>query len=193
MDNDSVSHVAGIDRSKELLKNAVYAKKEGQSLLDKLFAYWFQQLVYPQIWEDPIADLEALQIKPTDHIVTIASGGCNAMSYLIANPNKITAIDLNHAHVALVKLKIEAATRLGYDDFFRFFAEAKSAANVKLYNDVLSSGLDYPSRKYWESGVMGFQKIRMFKKGFYKYGLLGRLIGLIHFGARLWRVNFGIY
>lgn len=189
MDKNTVLPEVGVDRSKELLKTAVYAKKEGQSLQDKLFAYWFQQLVYPQIWEDPVVDLAALQIKPTDHIVTIASGGCNAMSYLIANPNKITAIDLNHAHVALVKLKMEAASRLSYEDFFKFFAEAKSAKNVKIYKEVLSSGLDHATRTYWESGILGFKKIQMFKKGFYRYGLLGRLISLIHLGARLWRVN----
>ena len=36
---------------------------------------------------------------------------------------------------------------------------------------------------------MGFENIQMFKKGFYKYGLLGRLIALIHFGASLYGVK----
>ena len=44
--------------------------------------------------------MEALEIQPDSHIVTIASGGCNVLSYLVANPARITAVDLNHAHIA---------------------------------------------------------------------------------------------
>ena len=48
--------------------------------------------------------MKAMQIEPHHHIVSIASGGCNALSYLTAGPARVTAVDLNHAHVALVKL-----------------------------------------------------------------------------------------
>ena len=41
-------------------------------------------------------------------IVTIASGGCNVMSYLTADPERIVAVDLNATHVALNKLKLAA-------------------------------------------------------------------------------------
>ena len=73
---------------------------------------WFDRLVYTQIWEDPIVDMNALQIKSTDHMLTIASGGCNALSYLMANPAKISVVDLNHAHIALNHLKIAALKTL---------------------------------------------------------------------------------
>ena len=59
-----------------LLKTAVYqsraASKKG--LLERLFAVWFQRLVYNQIWEDPAVDLEALRIGPSSRVITIASG-----------------------------------------------------------------------------------------------------------------------
>src|SRR6202171_197536 len=51
---------------------------------DRLFAFWFRRLVYTQIWEDPEADLAALQLPLASTIVTISSGGCNALSYLTA-------------------------------------------------------------------------------------------------------------
>ena len=38
--------------------------------------------------------------------MTIASGGCNTLSYLVANPARVTAVDLNGAHVALTRLKL---------------------------------------------------------------------------------------
>ena len=45
-----------------LLQQAVYGQKEQEraSMLDRLFAFWFQRLVYPQIWEDPVIDMQAM-------------------------------------------------------------------------------------------------------------------------------------
>lgn len=62
-------------------------------MLEPLFAFAFRGLVYPQIWEDPVVDLAAIEIKSYYHIVTIASGGCNVLSYLSESPAKITAVD----------------------------------------------------------------------------------------------------
>ena len=81
-------------------------------LLEIMFTWAFKGLVYPQIWEDPEVDLEALALTPQCHVVAIASGGCNVLSYLIADPGRITAVDLSRAHVALNRLKLAAARRL---------------------------------------------------------------------------------
>jgi S-adenosylmethionine-diacylglycerol 3-amino-3-carboxypropyl transferase len=189
MDNLTALPKSNLSRSKKLLKDAVYAKKKKVSLHDRLFALWFERLVYPQIWEDPVVDLKALKLQPTDHLITIASGGCNALSYLTASPKKITAVDLNHAHVALVNLKMEGIRRLEYKEFYKFFGEAKSINNPRLYRDVLAQHLNPATRDYWEGGMKGFERIRMFEKGFYKYGLLGKLIGFIHISAKLYRVK----
>ena len=74
MDNLTALPKSNLSRSKKLLKDAVYAKKKKVSLHDRLFALWFERLVYPQIWEDPVVDLKALKLQPTDHLITIASG-----------------------------------------------------------------------------------------------------------------------
>ncbi|QWD97264.1 DUF3419 family protein [Polynucleobacter sp. MG-6-Vaara-E2] len=189
MDNLTALPKSNLSRSKKLLKDAVYAKKKKVSFHDRLFALWFERLVYPQIWEDPVVDLKALKLQPTDHLITIASGGCNALSYLTASPKKITAVDLNHAHVALVNLKMEGIRRLEYKEFYKFFGEAKSINNPRLYREVLAQHLNPATRDYWEGGMKGFERIRMFEKGFYKYGLLGKLIGFIHISAKLYRVK----
>lgn len=177
---------ANADRSKRLLSNAVYGHKSKATLKERIFAMWFRQLVYTQIWEDPVVDMKALKLDEDDHVVTIASGGCNALSYLLANPAKVTAVDLNHAHVSLVKLKIAGLQTLnGYDEFFHFFGIANSSSNVRLYKNVIAPQLDLDSRHYWEGGPIGFRRIRMYAKGFYNYGLLGQLIGIIHWAAKL--------
>ena len=48
--------------------------------LERLFSRLFLGLVYPQIWEDPVVDMAALQLGPDDNLVCIASGSCNMMS-----------------------------------------------------------------------------------------------------------------
>lgn len=65
----------------------------------------FDAFVYNQIWEDPRVDLQALQPDENSRILTISSGGCNALNYLIENPASITAIDLNRHHIFLLRLK----------------------------------------------------------------------------------------
>ena len=91
-----------------LLHTAVHraSLRSQEGLLERLFTFVFGGLVYPQIWEDPELDLRALDLKPGARIVAIASGGCNVLSYLTADPGEIVAVDLNQAHVALTKLKL---------------------------------------------------------------------------------------
>lgn len=165
--------------------------EQKQRLLDRAFALAFKGLVYAQIWEDPVVDMEALAIEPGNRIATIASGGCNALSYLTADPAEIVAVDLNTAHVALNNLKRVAAQRLpDYESFRRFFAEADSVANIADYRTFIRPHLDETSRRYWEGrDLVGRRRINGFASGLYKRGLLGNFIGLAHLIARMHRID----
>ena len=151
----------------------------------------FRGLVYPQIWEDPVVDMDALSITPTDHVVSIASGGCNAMSYLCAKPAKVTALDLNGAHVALLRLKQAAAINLpDQRSFHTFFANGGIASNIKSYDAILAPKLDDATRAYWETRtISGRRRISQFSRGFYRSGLLGGFIRTAHIVARLHGVD----
>ena len=159
--------------------------------LERAFAFAFQGLVYAQIWEDPVADMAALEIPEGGKVVTIASGGCNALSYLVANPGQIVAIDLNTAHIALGRLKIAAVQHLpGQEEFARFFAHADTRENLNAYKHYIRPHLDETSRRYWEGrDIAGRRRIGGFARGVYKRGLLGNFIGTAHLIARLYRVN----
>jgi len=162
-----------------------------QGLLERAFTFAFRGLVYAQIWEDPEVDLEALAVTPDCHIVAIASGGCNILSYLTADPRAITAVDLNTAHIALNKLKLIAARELpDYAAFHRFFARADSKENIAAYKRYVRPHLDEPTKRYWEGrDMIGRRRIGGFAKGVYKRGLLGNFIGVAHLIARLNGVN----
>lgn len=163
--------------------------KEG--LLERAFTFAFRGLVYAQIWEDPQVDMEALAITPDCHIVTIASGGCNVLSYLTADPARITAVDLNTAHIALNRLKLTAARALpDHADFHRFFAQADSKQNVEAYHAYVAPRLDDVTRRYWEGrDLIGRKRIGGFARGIYKQGLLGHFIGAAHLLARMHGVD----
>lgn len=170
------------------LTTAVHRSKplSRAGMLERLFTLAFSGLVYPQIWEDPVVDMEALDLRPDDHVVAIASGSCNILSYLTADPAKISAVDLNGAHIALGKLKLAALASLaGHEEFLRFFGEAQSQANIALYDREIAPRLDAVSRSYWEGRSLGGRRrIQVFARNFYRYGLLGRFIGAGHLLGR---------
>ncbi len=172
-----------------LLERAAHTRPAAtrRGALERLFTLMFQGFVYNQIWEDPEVDLEALALAPHHHLITIASGGCNVLNYLAADPAKIIAVDLNPNHVALTKLKLAALESLpAYEDFFRFFGEANSKANRDIFDDLLSERLDGETRAYWQKHVpLRGRRVNMFSRNLYKYGLLGRFISLLHVTARL--------
>jgi len=172
-----------------LLEKAAHQKPATtkRGALERLFTLMFQGFVYNQIWEDPVVDLEALALKPEHRLITIASGGCNVLNYLAADPAKIIAVDLNPNHIALTKLKLSALENLpSHEEFFRFFGQANDKANRTAYDDFLSKRLDKVTRLYWEKQVpLRGRRINMFARNLYRYGLLGRFIGILHAVAKL--------
>lgn len=171
------------------LRRAVHRHKAAsrQGLQERLFTFVFSGLVYPQIWEDPLIDLEALQLKAGEHLVAIASGGCNVLSYVTAADVKVTAIDLNRAHVALNRLKLAAAIHLpDFVAFHRFFGKANSVDNVAAYRELLRPHLDETTRDFWDGrDRFGRRRARYFRRNVYRRGLLGGFITAGHLLARL--------
>jgi S-adenosylmethionine-diacylglycerol 3-amino-3-carboxypropyl transferase len=157
------------------------------AIWDRIYAFWLRRLVYTQIWEDPEADLAALQLPIGSTIVTISSGGCNALSYLTAQPAQVYAVDPNEAHLALLKLKLVGVRAFSrYSEFWQFFGEAASPANAQLYRERLRPLLDHQARAYWDKpNVIGRPRHAYFTDGFYRHGMMGRFIGLAHVLARL--------
>jgi S-adenosylmethionine-diacylglycerol 3-amino-3-carboxypropyl transferase len=179
--------------SAQLIADAVRngEAQDQPTIWNRIYAFWLRRLVYTQIWEDPEADLAALQLPLGSTIVTISSGGCNALSYLTAQPAQVYAVDPNEAHLALLKLKLAGVRVLsGYSEFWQFFGEAASPANAQLYRDRLRPVLDDEARAYWDKrNVIGRPRHAYFTDGFYRHGMMGRFIGLAHLIARLARID----
>ena len=165
--------------SQDLLLDAVQNKPIAtrRGILQKLFAVYFDGLVYNQIWEDPRVDMQALKLDEHSRVLTISSGGCNALNYLTASPESVTAIDLNPHHIYLANLKIAALRYLpDYESFFDFFGKANVPSNVPNYYKYLAPRLDQDTREFWESK----KRVKYFAKGFYNYARNGYFLRFFH-------------
>ncbi len=177
------------------LRKAVHhnrlASKRG--MLERMFTLWFRGFVYNQIWEDPRVDAQALQMGPESSILTISSGGCNVLNYLIHRPKRIVAIDLNANHMALTRLKLKALERLpDYETFYNFFGYGRHRDNIANYNRYIRDALDPDTRAFWESTdwpgkTIGPKRINYFKTGLYDKAKLGQFFRVVHGLARKMR------
>ena len=113
---------------------------------------WVHQgnLVYNTCWEDPRLDREALQIGSEDEILVITSAGCNALDYLLDEPHRVHAVDMNPKQNSLLELKLSAIRNLDYDSFFDLFGRGRSENWSQLYNEKLRDDLSMSARKYWD-------------------------------------------
>lgn len=158
-----------------------------QNALQKLFALWFDAFVYNQIWEDPRVDIEALELERRSRILTISSGGCNALNYLLESPLSVTAVDLNRHHVYLLDLKIAAAKFLpDHSSFFNFFGRGLHKENFQNYQRYIRPNLDEDVRKFWDSAsffgkLRGGSRIDYFTKGgLYEHSRNGYFLRFFH-------------
>jgi len=163
----------------DAVKDRDLASKQG--ILQKLFAVWFDAFIYNQIWEDPRVDLEALELDKNSRVLTISSGGCNALNYLLSEPESVTAVDLNRHHIYLLNLKAAAVKHLpAHEQFFEFFGVGKSENADEMYKQFLAPNLDEGAKAVWD------KRIKIFKKGgLYDHSRNGYFLRVFQRFARL--------
>lgn len=157
-------------------------------MLQRLFSIWFDAFVYNQIWEDPRVDIEALALDGNSRVLTISSGGCNAMNYLLERPEAVAAVDLNRHHIALLQLKIAALKSVpGYEEFFALFGKGSDDRNVGTFQKYIAPVLDEETREYWEGrhGITRSRRIGLFTgRGIYDHSRNGYFLRFFHGLAR---------
>jgi S-adenosylmethionine-diacylglycerol 3-amino-3-carboxypropyl transferase len=169
---------------------------EARPLMQRLFALWFDAFVYNQIWEDPRVDIEALRIDGNSSILTISSGGCNALNYLLEDPASVTAVDLNRNHTFLLRLKLAALRTLPeHEPFFDLFGRGSSSHSDSLYLRYIRDELDPATRDFWESnsliGSLFYgDRISFFRgRGLYDHSRNGYFLRFFHWLSRRFGFN----
>eukprot|EP01041_Mallomonas_annulata_P008145 gene8145-16740_t len=117
-----------------------------------MFKFLNQTYIYNVSWEDPRMDQRVFDLNESDHVITIASAGCNVLDYIIEGA-KVTAVDFNLCQIALTELKKVAIMNIEYDQFFEIFSKSNMALLRELYPTKLRPHLSAPSAEFWDKGV----------------------------------------
>lgn len=107
------------------------------------------EYIYAFTWEDPRVDHELLNINNDDVILAITSAGDNILDYLLKNPRRVHAVDLNPNQNHLLELKVASYIALGHRDMWKIFAEGKHPDFHELLISKLSPHLSSQAFQYW--------------------------------------------
>lgn len=140
-------------------------------LVDRPF---FQDIGYASCWEDPAVLRQALRVQRGDRVLSIASGGCNALALLLDDPAEVVAVDFNPHQLRLIRLKLAAIQCLNYEQLLAFIGVTVCSNRLALYQ-VLRSELDVADRAHWDN------QPQRFKTGLYRWGRTDRY--LMRFGS----------
>jgi betaine lipid synthase len=66
-----------------------------------------------------------MDINPTDTVLTLTSGGCNALNLLLHGAGHVVSVDCNPAQSSLLELKREAIAHLPFEDVWKMFGEGR--------------------------------------------------------------------
>ncbi|MCJ8277247.1 MAG: BtaA family protein, partial [Bdellovibrionales bacterium] len=128
--------------------------------------------IYNQCWEDPRLDQEALKIGPKDRVMVLTSAGCNSLNYLLHQPERVDAVDMNHRQNSLLELKVAGFKSLNYEDFFAIFGEGQHVHIEKIYKRQLRRHLSPIAQEYWDKRIEVFTP-GSWRKTFYYHGTSG--------------------
>jgi S-adenosylmethionine-diacylglycerol 3-amino-3-carboxypropyl transferase len=165
----------------ELLRETVQHHRPASlaGIQELVFRAWFKGFVYNQIWEDPRVDAAALALSADSRVLTICSGGCNVLSYLIHRPAAVTALDVNVHHLHLTRLKLTAAKHVeDHEAFYRMFGVGAGQENLKVYDQEVRRNVPSDTLRYWEGRRWvgkrpGARRIEVLARGLYNSGRLG--------------------
>jgi S-adenosylmethionine-diacylglycerol 3-amino-3-carboxypropyl transferase len=132
------------------------------------------RLLFAQVREDPLLEIEALALGPADTAVVVSSGGCTALSLVAAGAGQVVAVDLNKAQNNLVELKAAAVSRLPGPEAVRFLGGSPAAGPERWATYTgLRPALSPTAQRYWD------RRHRAIEGGVLRSGVTERFIGLI--------------
>jgi len=115
--------------------------------LSKFFS--MNKIDFYTCWEDFQIIQKALQINSSDIILSITSGGCNILNFVLYNPKKILAVDYNPYQNYLLEFKMESIRNLNYSQFLQLMGILPIKNRIELYG-VIRKNLNKNTRDFWD-------------------------------------------
>jgi S-adenosylmethionine-diacylglycerol 3-amino-3-carboxypropyl transferase len=142
-------------------------------------------LLYSSTWEDPEVDLAALDVRPGDRVVTIASAGDNPLAFLLADPSEVWAVDRNPAQVALARLKAATLAWVpAHRGSLALLGGAGGTAALATYDAHVRPRLDASTRAFWEESRGPGRRVDTFGGNYHLSSVCGRVLRGIQLLAR---------
>jgi S-adenosylmethionine-diacylglycerol 3-amino-3-carboxypropyl transferase len=110
----------------------------------------FSGVRYAQCWEDADVLVEALDIRPGDVCLSIASAGDNALALLTRHPSHVIALDLSPAQLACVELRVAAYRVLEHTELLELIGSTPSRRRRELYGRCRPL-LGAEARAFWDA------------------------------------------
>lgn len=157
----------------------------------------FSQIRYAQCWEDADILLSALNIKPGDTCVAIASAGDNALAMLAKSPARVIALDLNPAQLACLELRVAAYRCLSHPELLMLIGSTRSVGEMSNIRTQLyqrcRSHLSPQAQRFWDTHpqeiALGIGHAGKFERYFALFR--DRLLPLVHRGDRVNQLLIG--
>jgi S-adenosylmethionine:diacylglycerol 3-amino-3-carboxypropyl transferase/phosphohistidine swiveling domain-containing protein len=110
----------------------------------------FSAIRYAQCWEDADVLLAALDVRPGDVCLSIASAGDNSLALLTRQPAQVLAVDLNPAQLACLELRVAAYRCLDHAGLLELIGSTPSHRRVELYQ-CCRGALSPDTRRFWDA------------------------------------------
>ena len=110
----------------------------------------FSAIRYGQCWEDADILLEALEVRPGDTCLSIASAGDNTLALLTRAPERVIALDLSAAQLACLELRVAAYRALTHAELLELIGSTPSARRDDLYHRCRGQ-LSPDVRRFWDA------------------------------------------
>jgi S-adenosylmethionine-diacylglycerol 3-amino-3-carboxypropyl transferase len=113
-------------------------------------AKMYEGVLYANCWEDPQLDRAAFGIGRDDVVFSITSGGCNALAFLLDDPRKVIALDVNPHQGYLLELKMTAFRTLTHGEMLGFFGVRPCPDRSGIYRHRLRASLTADAARFWD-------------------------------------------
>ncbi|MBO6517503.1 MAG: DUF3419 family protein [Bacteroidia bacterium] len=138
-------------------------------------------LKYANVWEDAYLLGQALEVGSQDKVMSICSGGDNALYLLSYNPEVLLCLDTNPVQIYLCQLKEQAIRRLDRETCLGFLGFLPNGQRKNTYRSIRKN-LSLPCQEFFDQHIDWVESGIIQQGKFEKYFQLfsGKILPFIH-------------
>lgn len=110
------------------------------------------RLLFAQVREDPLLEIEGLRVRPGGKYIVVGSGGCTALSMIAAGAGHVAAVDLNKTQNHLTELKAVSLGLVSPWEYQGFLGAEpmQGKRRIRIYW-ALRDHLSVEAVRYWDA------------------------------------------